>query len=135
MAGNPALDGRRLFGMATGRTRRAHHRARRNRGISHGDDEARAFEPRDLGRMTVVFAGKKHLDRRADTVVAQDASHGIDKHRLAVGPGAIKKHELVLVHVSGEAIAEKALQETDQRVIASADAVEESRPQRMWRAG
>src|SRR5262249_51231165 len=66
-----------------------------------GNDEACALKSRDLGWMAVVFGGEKHLHRRGDGVVVEDAFHSIRECGLAVRASAKQKHEHVLVYESG----------------------------------
>ena len=85
--------------------------------------------------MPVTVRGSEGLDRRRLVIIGEDAGDGVDEHALAVGALAVEEEQRVLGRDAGEAVADNALQERLQLLVAGRHPVEEGVPRGALAAG
>ena len=90
--------------------------------------QPRAAQLGQIGRVVFDLAGDECRHVGHGRVVAEYLGDGVDEGRLAVGPGAVRKHENMLAGEAGAAISEVALQKPLQLGVAVGDALEKCRP-------
>src|SRR5262249_31014066 len=97
------------------------------------DDEASAAELGKVGGMALVPGDEEGAHIGDGGVSSENSGDGVGEGALAVGSGAVGKHEDVLVGDAGAAIPDIAVQEALKFEVVVGDARKKRGPLRMWR--